>query len=111
MVTSLWSVMQEIIRFQIEHLLDRLKPEIRKRAVFIYRERKEGSDGRNVLADTSYLTEPPVIAFYLSTIGEMNPDEETLKQIISHELIHTFSKNEIEAYSRQVTMDFFKKEI
>lgn len=102
--------MNEIIRFQIEHLLDVLKPEIRKRAVFIYRERKDEVDGRTVLADTSYLTDPPVITFYLNAISEMNPSDTTLRQIICHELIHTFSKNEIDAYSMQGELKFFREE-
>lgn len=99
--------MQEEIRLQIDKLLDSLKPEIRARAVFVFRDRKEEIGGRTVLADTAYLTEPPVIAFYLETIEQMNPSVEVLRQIISHELIHTFSKSEIEAYSKQGKMDFF----
>lgn len=100
--------MQEIIRSQIDDLINGLKPEIKERAVFVFRERKDESDGRMVLADTAYMTEPPVITFYLETIERMNPTREELREIISHELIHTFSRSEIEAYSKQGKMNFFR---
>lgn len=102
--------MSETIRIRIEQLLNTLKPEIRQRAVFVFRDRKGGAEGKTVLADTAYLTEPPVITFYLETIEKMSPSMEALKQIISHELIHTFSKNEVEAYGKQGSMDFFRSD-
>lgn len=99
--------MQEIIKLQIEQLLETLRPEIRDRAVFMFGSSKNEGDGTMTLADTAFMSEPPVITFYLETIERINPSEEALKQIISHELIHTFSKSELDAYSKQGSMDFF----
>lgn len=99
--------MQDMIRLQIEQLLKTLKPEIKERAVFMFGSSKNEGDGTMALADTAFMSEPPVITFYLETIERINPSEEALKQIISHELIHTFSKSELDAYSKQGSMDFF----
>lgn len=53
------------------------------------------------------MTQPPVITFYLDAIEKVGYDENILKQVISHEIIHTFSKNEQDAYSKQNKMNFF----
>jgi hypothetical protein len=55
------------------------------------------------------MTQPPVITFYLKSIEKIDINENILKQIISHEIIHTFSRSEQEAYSKQKNMSFFKE--
>lgn len=62
-----------------------------------------------MLADTTYMTQPPVITFYLKSIEKIGVNENILKQIISHEIVHTFSKSELQAYSKQNNMNFFKR--
>lgn len=98
---------EEHLKNQIVELIKALKPEIRERAAFVFGGYKGEASDRFVLADTAFMTVPPVITFYLKAIEEMGTTENILEQIISHEIIHTFSKNELEAYSKQNFMDFF----
>jgi predicted Zn-dependent protease with MMP-like domain len=99
--------MEELLKDQITKLIEDLKPEICQRATFNFGDYKI-EENKLVLADTSYMTKPPVITFYLQSIEKINPNENTLKEIISHEIIHTFSKNERDAYSKQNKMNIFK---
>lgn len=99
-------IMGKPLKKEITKLIKKLKPEIRQRATFIFGEYKTEGDGL-VLADTAYMTEPPVITFYLKSIEKIDINENILKQIISHEIIHTFSKSERDAYSKQNNISFF----
>lgn len=100
--------MNEDLIEQISNLIGLLKPEIRNRATFVFGDTKDEATEKLVLADTAFMTHPPVITFYLKSIERMNVSEDILRQIISHEIIHTFSKSELEAYSKQKDMDFFE---
>ena len=99
--------MEEVIKNQIKELIKQLKPEIRKRAAFKFGDYKF-EDNKIVLADTAFLTKPPVITFYLQSISRIAINENILKQIIAHEIIHTFSKSERQAYGKQNKMNIFK---
>ncbi|MEI6499350.1 MAG: hypothetical protein WCO23_05290 [bacterium] len=103
--------MNEILKNRIEKLIEELKPEIQQRATFVFGEFKAEKDNQLVLADTAYMTEPPLITFYLQSIEKISPDDDVLKQIISHEIIHTFSKSEDDAYSKQDSMNIFKDDV
>lgn len=99
-----------MLKNQITNLIKELKPEIRQRAAFVFGEYKiEGN--KLVLADTTYMTQPPVITFYLKSIEKIDINENILKQIISHEIIHTFSRSEREASSKQNNISFFKDKL
>ena len=98
-----------MLKNQIINLIKELKPEIQQRATFIFAEYKGETSNRLVLADTTYMTQPPVITFYLKSIEKIDINENILKQIISHEIIHTFSRSEREAYSKQNNISFFKE--
>lgn len=97
--------MRAEIEKQINKLLNQLKPEIKKRAVYRFSnaEKKEGK--RIVLASTTNFN-PPLITFYSKTIA--NEITITLKRVINHELIHTFTKSEREVYGKERKMNFFK---
>jgi len=97
--------MQKEIEREIIKLIKNLKPEIKKRAVFLFNDYKREKD-KLILADTELFSNPPVITFYLRSIEKIFINE--LKNYLSHEIIHTFTKNEQDAYSKQNKMDFFK---
>lgn len=62
--------MEVKIKEDLIRLIGELKPKIRERAAFKFGEFKT-EDGKLVLADTSFLTKPPVITFYLKSIKKM----------------------------------------
>jgi hypothetical protein len=100
--------MEEVLKEKITELIKELKPEIRDRAAFKFGDYKF-EDNKLVLADTAFLTKPPVITFYLQSIARIAVDKNVLKQIISHEIIHTFSKSERQAYGKQNKMNIFQE--
>lgn len=99
--------MKKVIEKEVEKLIEQLKPEIRKRFVFRFSDDllKENKN-RIVLANTMSGMKPPLITFFNKTIG--NHIRAQLKEIISHEIIHTFTKDERDAYGKQGKLKFFK---
>lgn len=99
---------------EIEELVDKLKPEIRTKAVFMGDENADRKAG----ATCNYNTNPPTIRFHLNALEETYRPalQKSLKLLMSHELVHAIqgpirvdevNKKEKEAYIKQSKMDFW----
>ena len=98
--------MKKAIKKELLRLIKKLNPEIQKRATFQFGEYK--SDGQKIiLADLDDTTKPPVITLYLRSLEKWLISD--LAKVISHEIIHTFTEKEKEAYQKQNKMDFWRK--
>jgi len=109
-------IFYEYLNSEITDLVAKLKPEIKKKAVFMGNENADRKAG----ASCNPMTNPPTIVFHLNALEETwRPYlKKALKQLMSHELIHAIqgrittenlTTKEKEAYTKQSKIDFFKK--
>lgn len=92
----------------IEEQIEQLKPELKEK--FVYRFTDEAS---NKYAEISYFI-PPLITFYSKNIEKMTdkPIKQSIRELITHELIHVFQPlgreyKEDEAIERFQKLNFF----
>ena len=105
----------EYLNSEIEELVDKLRPEVKSKAVFMGNENADRKAGATCNSNTN----PPTIVFHLNALEETYRPalQKSLKQLISHELVHaiqgrietdTLTSKEKEAYTKQSKMDFWK---
>lgn len=91
---------------EIQKIIDELKPEIKKRAVFRFSDELKKEGKGIVFANTAINLNPPVITIFTKTINDSI--KRKLREIITHEIIHTFTADERVAYGKQAKLDIFK---
>jgi|SRR3990167_2308217 len=95
----------DYLEVEIEEMIERLKPEIKQKAVFT--SVKDGD--REAGAKCYHGFNPPTIEFQLNAIEEtLRPAIiKSLETLLNHEIIHAFGeKKEKEAYQKQDKVDF-----
>lgn len=91
---------------KIKKIIEELKPKIKKRAVFRFSDQIKKQGDKIVLADTMINLRPPVITIFTKAID--SHIKARLREIITHELIHTYTADEKIAYRKQGELNFFK---
>jgi len=98
--------MGENIEDLIEEQIDLLKPELKKKFVFRIIDEKS-----NNFAMTQSYYNPPMITFYSNNIKKMTdkPIKQSIRELITHELIHALQVSGIGKHRENEAIDKFKQ--
>jgi len=101
---------QKIVEEEIEILIEELKPEIKKRFGYVFRENIKRDNNSTITAETHQYLNPKMIIFYTNAISEVYYSglKKWMKEIIKHEVAHLFTENEKEAAKKEKAFNIFK---